>query len=194
MNGLAAALRDDIVSAALVRANAEVALVQWTGQNRQEVTIGWTMINNFEDADTFALKVAQTPRRWRHFSTAIGEALLFAHRLFQTQSHCENRVIDISGDGRSNEGIPPAEITGQLWQDNIAVNAVVIEGADRDLTDYFWENVIVGEGAFVETAAGFGEYPKKIRMKLRRETTLQLAQLRRARVFKTGLTLSPYAD
>ena len=47
-----------------------------------------------------------------------------------------------------------------------------------DLTGYFFENVIWGDGAFVETADGFEDYPRAIRAKLRRETTKQLASLR----------------
>jgi len=36
--------------------------------------------------------------------------------------------------------------------------------------------VITGEGAFVETASSFDEYPEKIRKKLRKETTVQLTK------------------
>ncbi|HHS89333.1 MAG TPA: DUF1194 domain-containing protein, partial [Rhodobacteraceae bacterium] len=44
-----------------------------------------------------------------------------------------------------------------------------------DLAEYFRENVITGEGAFVVTADGFFEYARKMRQKLRRETTIQMS-------------------
>lgn len=50
------------------------------------------------------------------------------------------------------------------------MNGEAIEGSEEDLTSYFWENVITGEGAFVETASGFDDYPEKIKAKLQRET------------------------
>ncbi len=59
----------------------------------------------------------------------------------------------------------------------ITVNALVIEGSEPDLDVYFWENVIIGEGAFIVTANGFEEYPAAIRRKLIRETTKQVAWL-----------------
>ena len=65
----------------------------------------------------------------------------------------------------------------RLKAENVTVNALVIEGAEDDLTAYFWENVIWGEGAFVVTANSFDDYPERIRLKLRRETTKQTAML-----------------
>ena len=60
----------------------------------------------------------------------------------------------------------------------VTVNGLVIETEDDDLTGYYWENVITGPGAFVVTANGFEEYPKRIRQKLMREVAQQLSQLR----------------
>ncbi|MCX8952557.1 DUF1194 domain-containing protein [Ruegeria sp. NA] len=52
------------------------------------------------------------------------------------------------------------------------------EGVTADLTAYFFENVIVGEGAFVVSATGFADYPERIRRKLLREVTRQTADLK----------------
>jgi Ca-activated chloride channel family protein len=56
------------------------------------------------------------------------------------------------------------------------MNALVIEGAEDDLTGYYWENVITGDGSFVVTANGFNDYADKMRLKLRRELAVQLSQ------------------
>jgi Ca-activated chloride channel family protein len=178
-DGLAEALRDPVVSEALVAARAEVLLLQWTGAGRQRVTVPWRTITDFEALDSFADDVAADRRVWRNFSTAIGEALEMSVAQFAAVPHCTRRVIDVSGDGSSNEGIAPSSMRMRLKAERVTVNALVIEGAEEDLTGYFWENVIYGEGAFVVTVNDFPDYPQRIRQKLGRETTKQTADLRR---------------
>ncbi|MDJ0630769.1 MAG: DUF1194 domain-containing protein [Rhodobacter sp.] len=175
MQGLAEALRDPVVSEALVLAEAAIMLVQWTGSTRQVVSVPWTRTRSFEDIEALAVTVDGTQRKWRNFSTAVGEALDFAREQFAGAPACERKVIDVSGDGVSNEGIEPRALHAALRAENITVNALAIEASVTDLTAYFWENVITGEGAFVATADSFDDYPARIRQKLIRETTKQLA-------------------
>lgn len=176
-DGLAAALQDGVVAEALVAAQAQVMVLQWTGVGRQQVTVPWQQITDFAALRAFSEQVAADPRAWRNFSTAIGEALDVAVAQFADVPNCTRRVIDVSGDGQSNEGLVPTAMRTRLKAENVTVNALVIEGAEDDLTAYFWENVIWGEGAFVVTANSFDDYPERIRLKLRRETTKQTAML-----------------
>lgn len=178
MDGLAAGLRDPIVSEALVRGQARLMLVQWTGSSRQKVTIPWTHIDSFHELDDFATRVAEDERVWRNFSTAIGEALEMTVSSFDLVPECKRHLIDLSGDGMSNEGIEPTEMHALLRNRGVTVNAIAIEESEPDLTAYFFENVIVGEGAFVVSAAGFADYPERIRRKLLREVTQQTADLK----------------
>ncbi len=177
MDGLAAALRDPIVSEALVRAEAQLMLVQWTGATRQQVTLPWTAMTSFIAVENFAAAVASDRRVWRNYSTAVGEALSFSMKQFAEVAGCTRHLIDISGDGRSNEGVSPQGQHTALKAAGVTVNAIAIEESEVDLTAYFFENVIVGEGAFVETAIDFEDYPEKIRRKLLREITKQTADL-----------------
>jgi Ca-activated chloride channel family protein len=176
MDGLAAALRDSVVSEALVLANAELTLIQWTGSTRQKVTIPWTTIDSFAASDNFATLVANDPRVWRHYSTAIGEALGFSMAAFKHVPHCTRHLIDLSGDGLSNEGVEPNTVHQALKDAGIIVNAIAIEASEPELTAYFYEHVIIGEGAFVVSAASFEQYPSRIRKKLLREVTHQSAE------------------
>ena len=176
-DGLAAALRDGLVAEALLKAQARVALVQWSGTTRQEVTIPWVAIESDADLESLAARIETDQRRWRDYSTAIGEALILAEAQFADVADCDRRVIDVSGDGSSNEGQEPRDLHPALRAAGITVNALVIEGSEPDLDAYFWENVITGEGAFIVTANGFDEYPAAIRRKLIRETTEQLSML-----------------
>jgi len=175
MKGLAEALRDSVVSEALVRSEAAVLLVQWTGTSRQDLSLPWTRIRDFQDVETLANRISAMPRTWRNFSTAIGEALRFTLEQFDSAPPCRRRAIDVSGDGVSNEGIEPTGMHPALRAAGITVNGLAIEESSSDVTGYFWENLIVGEGAFVVTANSFQDYPDRIRMKLLRETTRQIS-------------------
>ncbi len=176
MDGLAAALSDSLISEALVRAQAQVSVMQWTGSSRQRTTIPWVEIRDFEDVAALADQVATGPRIWRNFSTAIGEALEHGMAAFAEVPQCKRHVIDVSGDGISNEGRPPEALHATLRANGVIVNALVIERHGTDLTGYFWEKVIVGEGAFVVTADSYDAYPARMKRKLLREVTNQLAQ------------------
>ncbi len=171
MDGLAAALRNGIVADALLDQKAMVTLLQWTGASRQRQTIRWTRMASYADVAAFAEQVRTDPRIWRNFSTAIGEALLISRDLLEDVPDCTRHVVDVSGDGRSNEGVTPLDVRAKMKASNITVNALAIETDEDDLTAYFFEHLIRGERAFVETANGFDDYPAAILRKLQRETT-----------------------
>lgn len=175
MDGLAEGLRDPSVSEALVAGEAAVMVIQWTGTTRQTVSVPWTRVRSFEDVEALAVQIEAVTRKWRNYSTAIGEALEFSRAQYAEAPECQRRVIDISGDGSSNEGIHPSEVAAGLEADGITVNALVIEGAEPMMTEYFWENVILGPGAFVITANSFDEYPQRMRLKLLQEVSKPLS-------------------
>lgn len=173
MDGLAAALRDGIVVDALLDQQAMVALIQWTGSSRQARTIDWRQMRTDADVSALAQAVAADARVWRNYSTAIGEALGAAMVALEEVPQCARKVIDVSGDGISNEGPMPAARHAALKALGVTVNALAIESDEDDLTDWFFEHLITGEGAFVMTAENFEAYPAQIRRKLQRETTRQ---------------------
>lgn len=175
MKGLAEALRDGAISEALVVREAAVQVIQWTGSGRHRVSVPWTRIKDFNDTDTLADVIEADQRIWRNFSTALGEAVQFAQGNFKQVADCKRKVIDVSGDGRSNEGIQPPELHASLLAEGIIVNGLAIEAYDKGLTAYFEEHLIVGPGSFAMRAAEFEDYPERIRRKLLREITKQLS-------------------
>ena len=174
-DGLALALADPVIADALAEHDAEVAVLQWSGLGRQRVTIPWRRIETPADAVALSAAVSADKRAWSDFSTAVGEALDLAADAFELVPQCRRRVIDISGDGRSNEGRPPAAIWPRLAALDITVNALVIRGVEPFLFDWYVSDVLTGPGAFALEAAGYRDYPRAIRAKLERETVLQLA-------------------
>jgi len=178
MGGLADALRDGLVADALISEKAAVMVVHWSGQSRQSVVVPWTRVESVADVDRLALLVDDVPRAWRNFSTGIGEALAFTANQFGAVADCERRVIDVSGDGTSNEGAPPPEdIKEALAAAGFVINGLAIEGQTAQLTEYYREKVIAGPNSFVLPAYGFLDYPEKIRKKLIREVTKQIASV-----------------
>jgi Ca-activated chloride channel family protein len=177
MNGLAGALRDPTVSEALVSRKAKLMLVQWTGTSRQIISVPWRQISDYDDIEAMAEAVEKAPRAWRNFSTAIGDALTFTSAQFEKVSDCKRKVIDVSGDGYSNEGVEPLGLRNLLAEDGFTINGLAIEGSADDLTSYYRDHVIAGNGSFVMTANTFDEYPKRIKQKLFREVTNQVASL-----------------
>ena len=95
---------------ALVTGRSAVVVIQWAGARRQAVVVPWTRVESAGALEALAGRVADTERRWRMSSTGIGEAMLFAAAQFGAVEDCGRRVIDVSGDGRSNDGRAPRAV------------------------------------------------------------------------------------
>ena len=171
MDGLADALMDGAISEALVRAQAKLAVMQWSGASRQDITIPWMQMATQADVQALSDLVRSSPRPWRHFSTAIGDALELSEALFEEVPDCKRFVVDVSGDGYSNEGPSPAPIRDRLAAKGIVINGLAIEGSAFELTEYYKANVQAGHGSFVYTAEGYEDYPRAIRRKIMDEIT-----------------------
>jgi Ca-activated chloride channel family protein len=172
MDGLAAALRDPAVADALVSSEVALMLVQWSGESRQEVSVPWHRMISQSDVADFAELVERTPRAWAVFSTGIGNALLFTSAQF---ADCAHKVIDVSGDGYSNEGPNPLEISQALALQGFQINGLAIEDDEFELTAYYKHNVIAGEAAFVFTAETYADYPRTIWRKLLSELIIPIS-------------------
>ncbi|MEO1721330.1 MAG: DUF1194 domain-containing protein [Pseudomonadota bacterium] len=170
--GLAAAFENTSLIAAIetLPGGMAVTMTHWSGISRQRQMVPWTVIEEPADAQAFADRIRASGRAWRNFSTAIGEAIHHAQDLSATAPvTCDRRVIDISGDGVSNEGRAPAEASDHLEAQGFIINGLVIRGADPDPVQQYVDEVIAGPGAFVEVADGFEDYPRAILKKLLRE-------------------------
>lgn len=175
MDGLARALNDGDVRDALIAANAQVTVMQWSGANRQRVIAPWSSAGSETQIDDLVQTLRSAPRAYRHFSTAIGDAILAAAVLHvQIAGRCKRAVIDVSGDGRSNEGASLADMRKMLAETEITVNGLAIEKDDGELSEYYRREVILGPGAFVVTAQSFEDYAAAIRRKLLREIAVPI--------------------
>lgn len=170
--GLAAAFRDPALIEAVLDLEGDlaVAVTQWTGASRQGVALVWRRLSAPADIAAFADALERMPRMWRHHSTAIGEALDHAVAFGRVAPEgCRRQVVDISGDGVSNEGGPPSEARLRALASGWTVNGLVIEGAAPPPLPHYREEVVIGPGAFVEVAASYDDFAPAMLRKLLRE-------------------------
>ena len=173
MDGLADAFRTRDIAAA-INANGTtgiyVTVVQWSGAGRHRQIVPWRWLTDFNSIQIFADEVSARERAFRIYSTGIGEALAFSRSLFTGEpGGCQRRVVDVSGDGPSNEGRDPAVARAAMVAEGITINGLAILDSEPDLKGYYEANVIGGAASFVMTANDFNDYPDAIRRKLIRE-------------------------
>ena len=171
-NGLADAFENPSLIAAIgeLEGGVLVTMTHWSGSTRHRQMTGWHRLSDGASMAAFAAEARAAARAWRNYSTAIGEALVHAAEVSASAPEtCQRRVIDVSGDGVSNEGRAPSTVSGALAAQGYTINGLVIRGADPDPVAHFRAQVLAGPGAFVETAANFTDYPRAILRKLLRE-------------------------
>ncbi|MBL4917554.1 DUF1194 domain-containing protein [Szabonella alba] len=168
--GLAQALRDPDVAAALLQGQVAVAVVQWSGVGQQALSLPWHRILSPRHLRDFTAQVDALPRAFSGSDTAVGEALAFAAEQFDAVPDCRRRVIDISGDGPENVGNTAGRARADAIAAGIEINAIAIEDMGQSAPiSAFYRNWVITRGAFVMTARGLQDYPRAMREKLLRE-------------------------
>ena len=171
VDGLAAALRDPEIVEAMVRQNAAIAVVQWSGVDRQELSVPWTRIRTGLDAASLAARAQTLPRAFILSDTAPAEAVIFSMNLFPQVSDCKNKVIDVSGDGTPNSGTDMRRARNMAEQRGITINGIAIESMGLAITN-FYKGAVITRNGFVITARTHREYPDAIRRKILRELSM----------------------
>jgi len=178
MKGMASAMLDPEVQEAIESIGGlYLTAFEWNGQSKQKVLFNWVYVKDRKDALAIAGILARHERNETNFPTALGSALGFAHRMFsRLPQPCARNVIDVAGDGHSNDGIKPAEIYRLYDFSNIQVNGLVIkdlytnpETFFRDPEKYYREHVIRGAGSFLELAHTFDNFESAMKKKLLKE-------------------------
>jgi hypothetical protein len=167
--GMAAALRDPTVAAGLI-GSSELSLLLWSGTGQQDILTGWTRINTEADLRAFADEVDNMPRTVRAGATAIGEALLASLTLLaQVPEVPKRNIVNVIGDGRSNDGIAPGPVRDRMAAADITINGLCILHEEPDLLTSYTEEVIGGPNAFAVTCRDYADFTEAMRQKLTRE-------------------------
>ena len=189
--GYIEAMTDDrVIDAIRSGENKRIALcyTEWAGTHYQTVVIDWMVIDSASSARRFADKLAESPRASQSW-TAIGAALAHAGQRFEESGFASRRrVIDVSGDGRTNDGPPAEQVRDRLVAQGIVINGLPVMmgrenfGRPSDLTldKYYEDNVIGGPGSFMIVARNFDDFGRAVRRKLIREISSTGARNSRA--------------
>lgn len=170
--GLALALADPEIASILVQDRVAIAVLQWAGQDRQHLSIGWTQIRNDSDVAELAARAVSMERAFILSDTAPGSALHGAIDSFATAPDCKRRVIDVSGDGTPNSGSPTAGARTRAEREGITVNGLAIEapGHGVAITNFYSRSLITRNG-FVITSRGHRAFAETLRRKMLREVS-----------------------
>jgi hypothetical protein len=173
MQGLSAAFRNpEILNAIKHGAIGAIAvtLIEWASVDQQHQSVTWTMISDEESMALFADQLAVTPRFIPGGSTSVSEALSYSGRLFATSGFASERhVIDVSGDGSNNSGMPPEGVRDRLVATGVVINGLAILNDEPNLKDYYAASVIGGPGCFVLVADSYRSFADAILHKLVQE-------------------------
>jgi hypothetical protein len=161
-----------------------LAYVEWAGEGEQTIVVDWTVLRAPADAAKFAAALTAAPRSFVG-RTAIGAALDFAMGLFAEGGIAADRkVVDVSGDGTSNQGRAATEARDAAVKAGAVVNGLSIfnrraaaqggylalhTNPPGGLAQYYRDNVIGGPGAFVLPIDDFGKFGDAMIRKLTAE-------------------------
>ncbi len=175
MRGLAQAFAHPSIHAALEQAGSKgiaVALLQWSGEGAQTKALDWHHIYDAATAQAFADALNQTPRYVTGGATALGDAILESVAWIHSNDYIgERQVIDVSGDGRANQGMGAALARDKALKSGVIVNGLAILNEEPRLAQYYVAGVVGGPGSFLITAHDFEDFGRAIRKKIFFEIT-----------------------
>ncbi len=150
-----------------------VTYVEWGGSAVQVTP--WTLIDGRDTAAQYSELLRRQPIRRIAF-TSISNTLAFTRRLFDfSPFEGSRRVIDISGDGPNNSGVPAPVARNSTVARGIVIDGLPImlkthaasdSASIPDLDAYYRECVIGGDGAFLVKVSDSGEFASAILRKL----------------------------
>jgi len=159
--GYAKALRSPEFHAAVATGRlGRIATVyfEWSNHNKQiEALRGpwpafapvWTVIADAASAERLAAAIPHTPRMTPGY-TSISGGIDFAARIIAAcPIRAPRRVIDVSGDGRNNDGRPVTVARDAAVAAGCTINGLAMMDGDAGLEAYYRAEVIGGPLSFV---------------------------------------------
>lgn len=150
-----------------------VTYVEWAGPEHQRTVLPWTLIDGEPAAHAFANRLASAPPG-RFSGTSISGGLLFAAAALAGNEFSGHRqVIDVSGDGPNNRGVPVVPVRARVVEAGITINGLPLmvkapygPYAIDNLDVYYEDCVIGGPAAFSIPVRDMAQLAMAIRRKL----------------------------
>jgi hypothetical protein len=171
---VAAITHPEIVEAIAQGFHGRIALtyVEWAGPEAQSTVMGWAVIDGPDSAAAFAGGLAAAPIQ-RLRGTSISGSLAYLAPQFDGNGYDgTRRVIDVSGDGPNNMGLPIEAVREAVIGAGITINGLPIMirtggyFSIDDLDVYYEDCVIGGTGAFLVVVQSADKFAEAIRRKL----------------------------
>lgn len=183
LDGLATALNSaDVQDVLFIQPDAPIQILvyEWSGPQDQSIVVPWTPIITAADLAQVTTTLRGHPRVPAAPTTAVGSAMLAGFGYLEQRGTCWKRTLDLSGDGQTNTGPRPQDISQERTPTGVIVNGLVIGSGDmrgdderfadiKELSSYYSSYVVRGPGSFVEVALGFEDYAAAMERKLLRE-------------------------
>ena len=179
--GYAAAFANPRVLAAITGGAVgaiSVAYVEFAGADEVRTVVDWMPVKDAASAKAFSDRMQAAPRSfWGHTSISAGVDLamqLFAESGFQAR----RRVIDVSGDGTNNAGRDAGAARDDAVAAGVTINGLAIINdhpvsytfahvqPPGGLGNWYRDNVIGGDAAFVEEVHDFHDFGEALTRKL----------------------------
>lgn len=177
-DGYIAAFRDpNILKAIKAGPHGRIAVtyIEWAGPAIQQQIVPWRLVDGPQSAEEFIADLTSKPYN-RHRMTSISSALEFAGQQFGTsQYRGARRVIDVSGDGANNSGLPLLPVRERILSEGVVINGLPIilrptmswSSWDIPGLDQYYANCVVGgPGSFSIPITSREEFTSATRQKL----------------------------
>jgi Protein of unknown function (DUF1194) len=174
MQGLGQALQDDAVLDAIRRGPRQriaVTAYQWSDGEFQKIVLPWTVISSAAEASAAGQMLEDMGRNIPEGGTSISLALRFGERQFAFAPSAVRRVIDLSTDGRNNNGPRLAAVRDSVVAQGITINALAIANEFPELAAYAEKQIVGGTGNFVMQASSYDDFGAAMLRKLIKEIT-----------------------
>ena len=169
----------DVINALMSGPEGRIAVtyMEWAAEGATYQIIPWTMIDSAGAAHAFADRLAEEQIRSER-RTSISAALFAAADLIDGNDIvAHRRVIDVSGDGANNAGLPVEEARDFVLRRGITINGLPIllnkpgsgfgNGYDIDHLDRYYKHCVIGgESAFIAPVYDLKHLAATIRKKL----------------------------
>jgi hypothetical protein len=144
-----------------------VAYAEWSGAGQQSLEVGWTHLTDATSSMAFATAIAAATRNFAGL-TAIGSALDWGSNLGGSSlGDASTRwVIDVSGDGATNDGIASTAGRANALADGVdTINGLVILG-EGGLQAHYQNDVIGGTNPLLFVANDFADFEAAVLEKI----------------------------
>jgi len=157
-------------------AHGQIALTlfEWAADFHVREIVGWTIVATPADAQAVADRLLERSDAGAT-RTSISGAITQGMRLLDALPYtAERRVIDVSGDGPNNQGLPVTQARDAALAQGITINGLPLMTEDGfaswfsipDLDTYYRRCVIGGPGSFMIPVHGWDQFPEAVRRKL----------------------------